>query len=855
MSIVSPSPLLRLLLSLVLSASLTAVSGTASGEDGSRQTAKAQDTSEPTPARVAPRIHDGADPSRSLLLHARAGHFAVTWTPGIVPSAMEGVPAPSRRSLELPPALAEDLELGPSTLRLEWVEAAGAPRFNTDIFALPDGVQRDGVLPPAEELAAALRLLPDVQSASPLYTLDAAGRGPWRAATPRVLFQLQPESDGTSLGPLLDALGNPPLHPRGAAPNQWSFDLSAGSPFAPVDVAVWLHEHPATRWAQVDWIQQRSERFVPEDPRFPDQWHLDNQGQEGGVAGNDIKAVAAFEIELGDPDIVIAVMDSGVDLDHEDLAESVVPGWDFISGDDDPSPGGSSHGTSVAGTAGAPANGIGVVGSCPGCSLMPLRMLGTSDATEAEALDFAATNGADVINNSWGPTDGTGVETPIPAVMATAIDHAVEFGRDGLGAVVLWAAGNGHPADTCDLDGFVAYPSTIAVGSSTHAGSRASYSELCPQLDLSAPSSGNGAQLTTTKIDGYTSSFGGTSAAAPVASGVAALLLSHAPDLPWTGVRDVLRSTADPIDPGDANYDVSGHSLSYGYGRVDAEAALTSELSFLSVSPGNPKCSDELSVTLLAPEGEAASGEILAWSSISESSPEPFELAHQGDGLFVGVVPLHNGSESPVQPGDGEVGIRHDEVLTIEALDTGRLFSARLDCQAPVIDLVTLNESYSWGALFGWWTDEEATERIEWVSADGEDSGTNEGDGYLTEHLLWALDLVPCMEYRLTIEAEDRTGNLARWEDATTWVAPGDPTEVPTDAPEDADPCDPSTWEEEPPTTGDDDDGGDGCQCGFARETSPGERLAPMSFLCLLLMTMLSQRRRRSRPGGTRWSP
>ena len=357
--------------------------------------------------------------------------------------------------------------------------------------------------------------------------------------------------------------------------------------------------------------------------------------------------------------------------------------------------------------------------------------------------------------------------------MATAIDHAVEFGRDGLGAVVIWAAGNGHPADTCDLDGFVAYPSTIAVGSSTHAGSRASYSELCPELDLSAPSSGNGAQLTTTKIDGYTSSFGGTSAAAPVASGVAALLLSYAPDLPWPGVRDVLRSSADPIDPGDADYDVSGHSLSYGYGRVDAEATLTEQLSFLSVLPGNPRCSDELSVTLLAPEGEMASGEILASSSISESSPEQFELTYQGGGLFIGTVPLHNAGESPAQPGDGQLGIRHDEVLTIESVDTGRLFSAQLDCQPPVIDLVTLNESYSWGALFGWWTDEEATERIEWVSTDGEDSGTNAGDGYLTEHLLWALDLVS-KEYRLTIEAEDRTGNLNRWQDAVTWVAPGD---------------------------------------------------------------------------------
>ena len=143
MPLASPSSLLQLLLALMLCMSVPAVPGPANAEERHTHPANILANSSPIPAHITPRIHDGADPSRSLRLHARAGQFAVTWAPGIVPNAMEGVPAPNRRFLELPPALAEDLDLGPSPLRLELVEAAGAPRFNTDIFALPDTVELD----------------------------------------------------------------------------------------------------------------------------------------------------------------------------------------------------------------------------------------------------------------------------------------------------------------------------------------------------------------------------------------------------------------------------------------------------------------------------------------------------------------------------------------------------------------------------------------------------------------------------------------------------------------------------------------------------------------------------------------
>jgi len=766
-------------------------------------------------------IHDGADPKRALPLREVPGLFSITWLPGIEERWDEERPVtdgagPQR--IVLP------------GLVLERVGSAGAPRFHTDRYRLIEGGK-------SGQIVSQIAALPGVLLAAPLYALGEGGTGPWRAATHRVLLQGKGPEHTAALKRLTADLGGTSLQRRGAAPDQWRFDLPRGSR-SPIAVAMRLHDHPATRWAQVDWIQERSERYVPDDPKFPDQWHLENTGQNSGVAGNDIAAVPAFDLALGDASIIIAVMDSGVDLDHPDLAEAIVPGWDFINGDSNPSPGGSSHGTSVSGLAGAPANSIGVVGSCPGCSIMPLRMLGTSDATEAEALDFGATNGAAVINNSWGPTDGTGIETPIPAVMATAIDNAVTFGRGGLGTVVFWAAGNGHPIDTCDLDGFVAYPSTIAVGASTDSGEKSSYSELCEELDLTAPSGGGGTSLTTTNIGGYTNHFGGTSASSPVATGVGALLVSAAPDLPWTGVREVLRNSAQKIDPGDAEYDTSGHSLSYGYGRVDAFAALSAELAYLSVTPANPGCTSELAVTLYAPDLSDETLDIQA-SSPSEAAGDIFTVARTGDGVFEGTVPLHDALESSPTGGDGLLGVSDGEEVSVTSIEIAQSALVSVDCSAPEITTPVLQELHYWGALLSWETSEDAITTLSWQP--GEESSSTEAYG--TEHLVWALDLVPCTPHSADIEAVDRSGNTTHLTEAATWVTPGNPADLPEDVLEDADPCDQSTWYEDITPPGGE---GDGCQCGVKGERGTGNTDGGDGAFLLLLL-LIGRRRRGER--------
>lgn len=764
-------------------------------------------------------VFDGADSKRSLTLHPVPDVFSVTWLPGIESHWPENKPRAAG------PARIET-----DNLVLERVGSAGAPRFHTDRYRLVRQDMAGSESPTPKAIADRLANLPGVLLSSPLYSLGKGGTGPWRAPTPRVLLQLTgPEQEG-ALRERVAHLGGQNLQRRGVAPDQWGFDFPVEATVDPISAAMLLHRDPSTRWAQVNWIQERSERYIPDDPRFEEQWHLNNTGQSGGEEGNDVRSVEAFDLEMGDAKIIIAVMDSGIDTDHPDLIDSIVPGWDFINGDSNPSPGGSSHGTSVSGLAGAPANGIGVVGTCPGCSIMPLRMLGTSDETEAEALDFAATQGAAVINNSWGPTDGTGVETPIPSVMAAAIDNAVTFGRDGLGTVVFWAAGNGHPVDTCDLDGFVAYPSTIAVGASTDSGEKSSYSELCEQLDLTAPSGGGGASLTTTNIGGYTSHFGGTSASSPVATGVGALLLSAAPELPWDGVREVLRSTADKLDPGDADYDLLGHSLSYGYGRVDSFAALSAELSYLSVSPANPLCDSDLTLTVYGPDLVADSITATATSSLSEPEGEVFVLERKNELSFEGVLPLLDVEDNSTSPGDGLLGVNHEDVITLEVAALEQSTQLTLDCEPPAISGITIEEVHYWGALLSWETSEEATTTLEWGP-----TGSNSSEGYATEHSLWALDLTPCTEYRAGILATDRTGNQKHLEEAALWLTPGNPGELPEDALEGADPCDVSTWYPEPEP----DEEGEGCQCGV--ETGGSDQLLWVFLVPALIL-------RRARP-------
>ncbi|MEL6342952.1 MAG: S8 family serine peptidase [Myxococcota bacterium] len=333
-------------------------------------------------------------------------------------------------------------------------------------------------------------------------------------------------------------------------------------------------------WAEPDMILPVALHDLPNDPLLPNQWHLENTGQNGRLEGVDINAEAAWALSTGEGGLV-AVLDSGVDLSHPDLR--VTPGFDYNQNDYDPSPGEdqNAHGTACAGlAAGIGDNGLGVAGVAYDAEVYAIRFIGgdTSLSDIYNAWIESVDAGAWVISNSWGIPDCPAYETPQSILDAYA--YAEDVGRDGLGTVTVFSAGNSN----CDgsNDGLLTPERVITVAASNGRDVRHGYSNYGNTLDITAPAGG----LVTTDITGesgygeylgdadYYGDFGGTSSAAPLVSGVVTLMFSANPRLTAAQARDILCETAVKIDVESGAYDDTGFSTWYGCGRLDAAAAV-----------------------------------------------------------------------------------------------------------------------------------------------------------------------------------------------------------------------------------------------------------------------------------------
>ena len=263
------------------------------------------------------------------------------------------------------------------------------------------------------------------------------------------------------------------------------------------------------------------------DPLGGNLWTVDNVNAPEIWAGGD-----GFSGSTGEG-ITIAVIDSGVDLDHPEFSGRIVPGYDFVDGDgyaDD----GNGHGTHVAGTIAAANDGIGVTGIAHDARIMPLRVLNrdgygwTRDIISA--VRWAADNNADVINMSLGAGGYS-------QAMADAIQYASE-----LGSVVVMAAGNsgiGQP----DYPAAFAINHGIAVGAADRSRSLAGFSNRAGETELdyiTAP----GVGIYSAVPGGGYATFNGSSMAAPHVAGVAGLLKSHDPSLSASAVEDLLTGSA-----------------------------------------------------------------------------------------------------------------------------------------------------------------------------------------------------------------------------------------------------------------------------------------------------------------------
>jgi subtilisin family serine protease len=386
-----------------------------------------------------------------------------------------------------------------------------------------------------------------------------------------------------------------------------------------LDVSNALYETDLVEFAHPNFIvrterrRQINQPFTPNDSLFADQWHLDNTGQGGGTVDADVDAPEAWAFAQGNAAVVIAVLDDAIQWNHPDLNPNVVPGRrDFTANppDNDPSPGpGENHGTAVAGVAAARGNNsIGVSGSCPQCGLLPIRMLGGSVADHADAFDYAAAQGASIITNSWGYSIGT----PTTDDVVDAITDAAATGRNGLGAVILFAMTNSN-VDNCvgAAPDISSHDSVIAVSRSTNEDllGNGGFGDC---MELISPTRGGTLGITTTDRTGgngyvngdYYDNFSGTSSATPLVAGIAGLILDINPNLTRMHVQRILEETADKIDAANAAYDANGFSSTHGNGRVNAHRAVVPTVK-ISVSPARVRKNEPFNVTVTgtAPHG------------------------------------------------------------------------------------------------------------------------------------------------------------------------------------------------------------------------------------------------------------
>ncbi|MBI1193711.1 MAG: S8 family serine peptidase [Bacteroidetes bacterium] len=320
------------------------------------------------------------------------------------------------------------------------------------------------------------------------------------------------------------------------------------------------------------------------DPNYPQQFQMNNTGQTidgfAGVADIDINGPEAWAISTGNPSMIVAVVDDGVET-HEDLRTAggvsrVLSGFTPATGGTGGPISSGAHGQACAGIIAASHNTLGVKGVAPQVQLVPVNIFAGGETTQdlADAITFAKNSGAAVISNSWGYP---GSCTLNYSNLTNAINDASNNGRGGLGSVVVFAAGNSY--GTCvDYPAYIA--SVVAVGAVTNQGARSLYSNQGTALDVVAPSNPApgqaGAGVRTIDRTGaagyssgnYTPSFGGTSAACPAVAGVAALVLSVDPGATAASVRSTLASTATDMG-------APGFDNAFGNGRVNAFAAIT----------------------------------------------------------------------------------------------------------------------------------------------------------------------------------------------------------------------------------------------------------------------------------------
>ena len=291
--------------------------------------------------------------------------------------------------------------------------------------------------------------------------------------------------------------------------------------------------------------------LTPNDPYFT------NSFNNGMWCLYQVNAPQAWDISTGDANVIVAVTDNAIQINHPDLVNKVVPGRDVVDDDNDPSPCGGNdgfHGSHVSGTVGAESNNnLGVASLGYNISVMPIKIGNCSTGALTGGYDgiiWAADNGADAINMSWG---GGGVSSYGQNVCNYAWDQ---------GVILIAAAGN----DNTNQQFYpAAYDNVVSVAATTNGDAKSSFSQYGTWIDVSAP----GSQILSTNAGTGYSMSQGTSMASPMVASLVGLMISHAPSASPQDIIDCLLSSADNINAANSNY-----IGQLGSGRINAEEAL-----------------------------------------------------------------------------------------------------------------------------------------------------------------------------------------------------------------------------------------------------------------------------------------
>lgn len=471
------------------------------------------------------------------------------------------------------------------------------------------------------------------------------------------------------------------------------------------------------------------------DPRMAEQWHLENNANLKGyismVRGEDLRVKPVWAQNLKGEGIRIAVLDDGLEVTHEDLAPNVVAGshnfrkkprdgvlgillkeYETVGLEDYPVPCSVEdfHGTAVAGLIAArDGNGVGGAGVAPRASLVGYNIL--ASILSSDTVD-ALTRGLDknhIYNNSWGPDDSGLLYPPLyPAHLGyqmfnNALDKGLREGRKGQGVIYVFSGGNGGAhGDYSSLDATVSALGVVTVCASNAAGVRAPYSERGANLTVCAPTGGTNINdekiaylpltVTTALNNGYTDEFAGTSASAPMVSGVIALMLQANAKLTWRDVPLILARTARKIDTakggwdeyrsplgnGNTSYDVLHYSHSYGFGVANAEAAVSLARSWQSVggSSSLKKC-ETLSeqVDQIVPEQDVIAARLdtrFPRAMVQGNAQHTFmqTLLKASDTLDYNAAPNRGLTSAITVPDSANCNIQHIEHIDVEVTTT-----------------------------------------------------------------------------------------------------------------------------------------------------------------------------------------